>query len=1118
MLSVLIATLPLLFGDGVHDDTAAIQARLDEGVPCVELPLPAKEYRISRTLRIGSGQELRLPKSARVRLSDGSNCPMLGNRDFENGNVDVAVTGGIWDMNNRGQRHNVAALGWMSVSKRAEWLTEEKEEVQKHTPWPKKYDSAFFTGVCIQFFRVKGLSVRGVTVMNPVTYGIQLSRVTDFAAEDITFDYLWGNPAKANMDGFHVDGGCSRGKITNLRGCCFDDFVALNATDGSDSPYHGPITDIEIDGIDCDYCHSAVRLLSRSVEHPVKRVSIRNVRGRYYSYGIGLTYFHHDVKERGVMDDILISDLDISRAEPPADCWGFWRFGAIEVEQGLDVGNLTIERFRRDEDHRPDVASIRVKDDAHIGRLTIRDCVQVNRTDEPMTFLRCRGKVGTLVHENTRFEGLPGANVREDFGPIPDDPPRTEIAPFVGCASNGHTYPGAATPFGLVQVSPDTGNCDWEHCSGYVRKDMKIYGFSQTHLSGTGCSDLGDVPLLPFVGDPTEYAGVKDAYTESARTGYYSVWLTNFNIHVELTASPHVGWQRWTFPRDVLRKVYVDLQRGQMEGHRSVTNRVREARVELAKDRLSFSGRNVVDGWLPDRAVAFKVAFSEPWLTCEELPQVHGEKARRFALTFAPGERPMVVKTAVSTVDERAAAGNMAAEAAGWDFDKAYSRALYAWEKLFHRVEIDADEKVCANFYTALYHLFLQPNNIADAGEMARYSGFSLWDTFRAAHPLYTILCPDRVGDFVRSMMAHYRQFGYLPVNAQFGAESQCMIGNHAVPVIVDAYLKFTKGSLDGLGDIDWDEAFSMIDDSLSRPHTGKIHEDWELYDRYGYYPSDLIPAESAARTLECGYDDWCASRLARALGKDDRADFYESRSKGWRKLLDEKSGFLRGRDSKGCWYESFDPFENGHFWLRPNPYVEGNAWQYRFLVLQDIPGLCEALGGAAALEKGLDGLLAATAPKSDDTVRDVSGLIGQYAHGNEPCHHVAYLYQYAGRSDKAAERIREVCEKFYRPVTDGLCGNDDCGQMSAWYVFSCLGFYPVNPCGGEYVVGAPQVSQAKVRLPAGKTLVVRALGSVGKNMYVKSVILNGRRVDGFVLKHEDLMKGGVLEYEMAAY
>lgn len=672
MLGLLLAVLPLLCGDGVHDDTEAIQARLDGNSSCIELPVPVKEYLISKTLRIGSGQELRLPKTARVRLADGSNCPMLGNRDFEGGNADVAITGGVWDMNNRGQRHNVAALGWMPVSQRAEWLTEEKEAVQKRTPWPKKHDPDFFTGVCIKLFRVKGLKIRGVTVMNPVTYGIQLSQVTDFVADDITFDYMWGNPAKANMDGFHVDGGCSRGRITNLRGICFDDFVALNATDGSDSPCHGPITDIEIDGIACDYCHSAVRLLSRSAEHPVKRISIRNVRGRFYSYGIGLTYFYHDVKERGVMDDIVLSDLDMSRAEPPADCWGFWRFGAIEVEQGLDIGNLTIERFRRDEDHRPDVASIRIKDDARIGRLTIRDCEQVNRTAESMTFLKCRGKIKKLVHENTRFEGLPGTNVREDFDPIPEDLPRTDLDLFAKCSENGHLRPAVATPLGLVQVSPDTGN-----------KDMKIYGFSHAHLNGTGCANLGDVLLLPFVGNPAEYAGVKDAYTESARTGYYSVWLTNFDIHVELTVSPHVGWQRWTFPRDIPRKVYVDL----------------------AADRMSFGGRNIVDGWLPGRAVAFRVEFPEPWLTCKELPQLSGEKARRFVLTFAPGERPMVVKTAISAGDERAAEKNMAAESTGWDFDKAYSRALYAWEKVFRRVKLVADEKIRANFYTALYCL-----------------------------------------------------------------------------------------------------------------------------------------------------------------------------------------------------------------------------------------------------------------------------------------------------------------------------------------------------------------------------------------------------------------------------
>ncbi|MGI5869035.1 MAG: hypothetical protein ACOX9C_06305 [Kiritimatiellia bacterium] len=657
---------PRLFGDGIHDDTAAIQARLDSGAACVCLPRPEKEYLISKTLKIGSDQELKLDKGSRVKLADGSNCPMLSNRDITNGNRNIKIAGGIWDMNNRGQRHNVCALGWwVTPPQRAEWLTEEKEAVQVATPWPTKHDPEFFTGVCVKLFKIEGLEITGVTIRNPITYGIQLSRATHFTADDITFDYTWGNPAKANMDGFHVDGGCSFGRITNLRGICFDDFVALNATDGSDSPFHGPITDIEIDGIDCDYCHSAVRMLSRSPEHPVKRVSIRNVRGRYYSYGIGLTYFHRDVKERGVMDDIVISDCSISRAEPPADCWGFPNFGAIEIEHGLDIGNLALERLTRDEGHRPDIPTIRIKDDARIKRLTIRDCTQINRTNEPMIFLRQRGGIESLVHENTTLISEPGPNILEDDGPIPNDRPRTKIDPLNACKPNGRACPGPAAPSGLVRVSPATRTDVRTGEAIYRRSDPKILGFSHVHLNARGNPEHREALLLPFTDSPSpvDVAGKKDAYTESARTGYYSVWLTNFNIHVELTATARVGWQRWTFPEDVPRKAYV---------------------VQ------------------PEGSEACKIEFSEPWIDRETLPSNPGETVRRMIYTFAPGDRPMLVRTTAPVANEDKEAGRNAADASDWDFDKAWSKTLYAWERIFQRVTVDADETLKEKVHTAI--------------------------------------------------------------------------------------------------------------------------------------------------------------------------------------------------------------------------------------------------------------------------------------------------------------------------------------------------------------------------------------------------------------------------------
>lgn len=1121
MFCVVLAALPLLFGDGAHDDTAAIQARLDAGGACVYLPPPRREYLISSTLRIGSNQELRLDRFSRIRLAKGSDCPMLENRNPESGDRSIAVIGGIWDMNNLEQRHNVTAVRWMQPEQRKEWLNEEREALQCRTARLKKFDPAFFTGACIRLHSVDDLTISGVTVRNPTTYGIQLGRVHFFKVDDITFDYTWANPAKANMDGVHLDGGCSNGRISNLRGICFDDMVALNATDGAFCRYQGPITDIDIDGIYCDYCHSAVRLLSRSPSHSIRRITIRNVHGRYYSYGIGLTYFHRDVKERGVMDGISISDCSLSRAEPPADTWQFTRFGALEIENGLDIGDLAVERLIREESLCPDIPTIRILDDVKIDRLVIRDCVQKNRTGIPMTFLRRRGKVGRLIHENTRLSSR--GDVLEDRSAISEDNPRTTVDPFIGCSATGHAHPGASTPFGMVQVGPDTGVGDWGHCSGYRKEDMEILGFSHTHLNGTGCPDLCDVLVLPFTGDPKRHVGVKDAYTETSRTGYYGVWLTNFNVHVELTASPKVGWHRWTFPEGVRRKVLIDLQHGGVFKPELLHTRVVDSRLSFSEDCRSISGCNTTRGWLPERTVAFMIEFSEPWIGVEELPAEPGEKAKRIVFEFAAGDRPMLAKVAISATDEKGAEQNLAADAPGWDLDKAYALTLHAWEDLFTRVEIEADDEARINFYTALYHTLMQPNNIADAGSKPFYSTFSLWDTFRAAHPLYTIIAPEKVPDMVDSLLEHGRRSGYLPVWALWGGETQCMIGTHSVPVIVDWFLKVGSGE-QGMGNREyWLAAYAQIKETLTKPHASREKEDWDIYDRYGYYPFDVIKGESVSRTLECAYDDWCAAVMAERLSKmadiggkelENDAAFFFRRSGRWKNVLDRSVGFMRGKDTQGRWREPFDPFALGHGAGSDNDFTEGNSWQYTWHVLHDPDGLISALGGRMPFLEKLDALFGQSV-RTEDWQRNVSGMIGQYAHGNEPSHHVAYLYALAGRPNRTAEIVREICDRFYRNAPDGLCGNEDCGQMGAWYVFSTIGFYPLNPCGGTYVIGAPQVRKATLRLANGRVFTVTAKNLTRKNLYVKSVMLNGKALSGRVLRHADIMRGGELVFEM---
>lgn len=706
--------------------------------------------------------------------------------------------------------------------------------------------------------------------------------------------------------------------------------------------------------------------------------------------------------------------------------------------------------------------------------------------------------------------------------------------PFIGTAWNGHTFPGAAWPFGIVQPSPDTGLGDWQHCSGYVYLDPWILGFSQTHLNGTGCSDLGDILLQPFTGDEPvstdDFRGAKDFASEMAYPGYYTVAMTNFGVRAELTAAPHVGWHRYTFPEGKGARLLVDLQYGCVREFKVFTH-VIEGTNAVSSDSRVISGYNVYDSWLRDRHVAFRIEFSRPFTARRTLPKKAHEKAGRYVLDFdlKPGE-PLLAKVAISGVDERGADNNMSVEAPGWDFDAAVRRCGDAWRGLFRRAELlEGTDEEKEMFYTALYHLFIQPNDIADCDGRARdsackifrtrrghhYTGLSLWDTFRAAHPFYTIVVPDRVDDFCDSMLAQYRSVGYLPVIPYFGRESFCMIGNHSVPVIVDAWLKGFRG-------FDGEEAFAAITNSLTVHHKlpngrAKIKENWDVYDKYGYYPFDIIRGESVARTLECSYDDWCAAEMAKSLGHAEAEKRFRERAGRWRNVFDPSTGFMRGKDSKGNWRTPFDPAQLGHGAGLANDFTEGNSWHYTWHVLQDAPGLIAALGGGDRFATKLDRLFEAPeAAENKSFMQDVTGVIGQYCQGNEPSHHVAYLYALAGHPEKTAEKVREIVRRLYPATAGGLCGNDDCGQMSVWYVFAGLGFYPVNPCGGEFVLGAPQLKGVRLAVGGGKTFTVTAKNLSEKNKYVKSITLNGRMLAKTAISYAEIMKGGDLVFEMA--
>ncbi|MGI5869882.1 MAG: GH92 family glycosyl hydrolase [Kiritimatiellia bacterium] len=698
-----------------------------------------------------------------------------------------------------------------------------------------------------------------------------------------------------------------------------------------------------------------------------------------------------------------------------------------------------------------------------------------------------------------------------DDTPWPARTPCSHVDPFIGTAGDGHAHPAASAPFGMVQAGPDTGRRSWACCSGYQHGDAHVLGYSQNRLSGTGCPDLGDVQFLPFAGarETAPVSRAIDKRTEKAMPGYYSVVQPDDQLLVEIAATHRAAIYRMTSESAQELKIRLDLN-AQINAD---WGEFKTLRADVATaDARQIHGDLLKTGWIENRAVSFALEFDRPWLSCETLPRKPGEGAPVFLLTFPEGKE-LHAKVGLSITSAKAARRNLLEEIPAWDFDGAFATTRIAWEQLLGRATVNGDERTCRNWYTALYRLYLQPMNYADSGEEPFYTTLSLWDTFRAAQPWYTLQVPEIVPPIINSLLRLWRENGKLPVMSHGGKDIDCMVGNHAVPVIVDAYLK-------GFPGVDWQEAFRAIDDTLSTTHPGKPREDWEIYDRHGYYPCDLIESESVSRTLECGYDDGCAERLARALGHHDRADFYAKRAKYWRNLFDPQTKFVRAKDSKGRWHEPFDPFQTGHFSPCPNPHAEANAWQCRFHLLQASWPLdvVSAYGGAESFAAALDATFETPFPEnSASDVDAVAGLIGQYAHGNGQSHHVAYLYQYVDRGERTAERVREIFQTCYQPAPEGLPGNDDCGQMSAWHLFSALGFYPVDPCGGRYVLGAPQVSAARLKVRGG-LFSMRAENFSEENKYVESVRLNGRRHDSMFLHHGDVVAGGELVFKMTSH
>ena len=677
------------------------------------------------------------------------------------------------------------------------------------------------------------------------------------------------------------------------------------------------------------------------------------------------------------------------------------------------------------------------------------------------------------------------------------------VDPFIGTGGNGHTTPAAAYPFGMVQPGPDTGHGGWSRCSGYQYSDGKIERFSQNHLSGTGCSEFTDLGFMPASGGFDEFVkrGFSCEYdkaSEKASPGYYGVTLKD-GVKVEATCTDRVALWRFTYPKDRPAWLLFDPSWSFRTVKKLEMAEMANRRVSGHIDRAGWPGHDLYFAWeISAEPVAVRAA-----------QHVGDAKIPQLVYDLDVSQDGVVyLKVALSRTSAEGARRNIDAEVPGWDFDGVLAANRDAWRTLLGRVKAKGSPNQLKGFYTALYHLCFQPNLVSDVGEDVEYSTFSCWDTYRAAGPLYTILTPEYVPAFVNSMLKHYDRNGFLPVWALWGKDNQCMIGVHSVPMVVDAYLKgFGEPGRGNWCQIDWEKAWKCVKTTLTENRNrGKAR--YELIEKYGYYPCDIIKDESVSRLLEGCYDDACAARFAKALGKSDDAAYFLNRSRNWTNCFDRATGFIRGKDSKGALREPFDPCKVSH--ISGCDYTEGNAFHWNWHVMQEPDLLVGLLGGKDAAVNRLEGLFSADSSKSAGKVLDVTGLIGQYCHGNEPSHHDIYFFTLLGRRDLAAKYIGEVMETQYQATPTGLCGNDDCGQMSAWYIFACLGFYPFDPCGGEYVLGEAQLPSAIIDVGGGRTfrVVSEAPGSASR-----FVELNGSKHGGAEISHADIMEGGTLRF-----
>jgi predicted alpha-1,2-mannosidase len=722
------------------------------------------------------------------------------------------------------------------------------------------------------------------------------------------------------------------------------------------------------------------------------------------------------------------------------------------------------------------------------------------------------------------------------------------VDPMIGTGPEGHTFPGATVPFGMVQLSPDTQirpyKQSYKWAAGYRYEDTSILGFSHTHFSGAGHSDLGDFLIQPIAGevrlDPGQTdqpgSGYRSSFshaTEEAEPGYYAVTLADYQVRAELTATARVGVHRYTFPAGQAAHLLMDLR----SSIYNYPEKVLWSRIRLRADG-TVTGVRETRGWAPGRQLYFAMRFSVP-ATGHELydrepvplayagfkspgtgpADTQAIEGRGLIGVFDFGflHKPLIVEVALSSTSEENALANLKAEVPGFDFDAVHANARHLWERALAVINIQANPAMRKNFYTALYHTLLAPSIAADTDGSYRgpdnqihkalgfnfVSSFSLWDTYRAEQPLMTLIEPEsRTVDVVRSLVESQQEspFGVLPIWQFQGIETWCMIGYHAVPEIADAYMKGIRG-------FDATKALNAMVASATYAPYGHLGE----YIKRGYVPVD-IDAEGVSKTVEYAFDDWTIARMARAMGRTAIAEKFEKRAGNWRNVFDPRVGFVRPKLADGSFQEPFDPARAG----AGSGFTEGNAWQYSWYQPHDEAGLIQLLGGGDKLVAKLDAMFDAKVdPKQYADVEDIAGMIGQYIHGNEPSHHLAYLYNYAGQPWRTQERLKQIVESQYRPTPDGLVGNDDLGQMSAWLVFTALGFYPVAPASNEYAIGRPFVERAVLNLPNGKQFRIVTDGFSDKNPYVGQLLLNGRPLNRSFLRHQEIMAGGELRFVM---